>query len=102
MTDIEYRGVAKTKTLDQINTIVAQLEDTLGLLSVMGHSKDDPATGVDEAMTVLGFDISSRRPAKHAIIQTANDPAPANATKVCAGKIYILTTLTDCVAYRAN
>lgn len=102
MTNIKFRGVAKDTSLTDLNTIVAQREAILGPLVVMGHSADDPTTPGDETLTVLGFDLALPRPAKHAIIQKTADPAPASATKVCQGTVYVSGDLTDCTAYRAN
>lgn len=91
MTNAKPVGVDKSTKLADINTIVQQTEQIIGALIGMGNLN---------GQTVLIFDADLFNPPKNAVIAKKTDPAPAGATQICDGTIFVETALTDCVGYR--
>lgn len=89
----ETIGAKKETSLADLNTIVSQQEDLLGPLTGIGNDGDQ---------TLLTFDMDEDPPTKHAVIAAAGDALPSGSTQVCTGKVFISSTLTDCVATRPN
>jgi hypothetical protein len=63
-----------------------------------------PLTGIgnDGDQTLPTFDMDQDPPAKHAVIAAAGGTQSSGSTQVCAGKVFISSTLTDAMARRPN
>jgi hypothetical protein len=80
-------------TLSTLNALVAQLEAADGPLTEMV---------VEGRTTTMTFEESVPKQAVAAVLQPSDAPAPADATRVCAGEIFVAGKLTDCTAYRGK
>jgi len=76
-------------TIDQLNAIIAQKEDTLGPLQSVGN---------DGVKSTLGFDVDPPSPAVKAVLR--NGPAPAGTIVICQGVVFISGTITQVYATR--
>ncbi|MGH6870643.1 MAG: hypothetical protein ACREHE_03975 [Rhizomicrobium sp.] len=86
--------VPAVSTLDNINVIVQQMEESNGPLTAIGN---------DGTSTTLTFDDAGANPTIFAKVQASATAAPANSTQACPpGSIFIAGTLTPSTAYRAN
>ncbi len=92
MSNLKPLGVAANTALADLNTIVAQTEQTIGALTAMANVG---------GQTVLTFDADQYNPANNAVIQAKSAGAiPAGSDQVCEGMIYIAATQTEAVASR--
>ncbi len=89
-------GVAKNTSLADLNTIVAENEDSLGPLTAIGN---------DSNQTLLTFDTDAASPANHAVIAADSGGAPdvpAGSSKICSGAVFLGGALTSATASRSN
>ena len=89
-------GVVSGTSLNDLNTVVGQNEDTLGPLTEIGN---------DGVQTLLTFDTDPPSPVNHAVVSVDNNGQPAipsGSTQVCRGSVFVERGLVSATASRPN
>jgi hypothetical protein len=106
----ESVGAERDLSLDELQTVLQQMEAQLGPVIRIGHgpAPADGAAGAvaaDQDITVLTFDMDQDPPAKKATLrQTVGDQAPdvPGSTLICKGQCYVTGQLIGIAAYRGQ